>query len=290
MKHKSVAIIGAGWLGLPLAQSLQDNGCDVLVTATSDAKVATLKAQGLNAVCYQAKPDSDGCENQHNKRQVFAKNVVVICIPPRIRHGDTTYPEIIAQVVKDANATDSQVSQLILCSSTAVYNGLAGEVDETSSLNMAAEKTAILARAEQQVLTSLIPLPQVIRLGGLIGANRHPGRFFREGRVIPNPESSINFIHQDDVISIISYLIEHTDRLSANIVNVVAPAHPSRRTFYQYAHRVIGRDSPEFSEQVEKQGKVVQPNVLLNHGYEFKYDDVLSWLLQTTTQKQKQES
>ncbi|TLU67106.1 hypothetical protein FE810_02130 [Thalassotalea litorea] len=286
MKNKSITIIGAGWLGLPLAQHLKANGADVLVTATSDENVKVLAGKGLTAVCYQVKPENncandpvDGLMNaQSRKSRVFASDVVVVCIPPRIRHGQTDYPNIIAQLVKDASSVKSQVKQFILCSSTAVYNGLAAAVDETSELNLTTEKTKILAQAEQQVLRSSIPLSQVIRLGGLIGPNRHPGKFFRAGRVIPNPDSVINFIHQADVIGIIGFMIENCATLTADIINAVAPAHPSRREFYQAAHRVVNGDCPEFSEQVEQQGKRVEPNVLLRQNYPFQYRDVMAWL------------
>ncbi|WP_169303144.1 NAD(P)-binding domain-containing protein [Thalassotalea mangrovi] len=278
MKNKSVAIIGAGWLGLPLAQHLQAQGAQVMVTATSAEKTAQLAKRGLNSVCYQASANSMRRDDDQAAKKIFSCQVVIICIPPKIRHGLTNYPELIKDIVVNAEAPGSQVQQLILCSSTAVYNGLSGEVDETCQLNLSTDKTAILAAAEQQVLTSKVSKSQVVRLGGLIGPERHPGRFFSEDRLITNPESPINFVHRDDVIAALAYLIKHQHTLAAATVNVVAPGHPQRRQFYQRAHAVLERNPPQFSVQQDIDGKLVKPTVLLDQGFQFHHPDLLAWL------------
>ena len=48
----------------------------------------------------------------------------------------------------------------------------------------------------------------LIRFAGLLGYNRKPGNFFKNGKSIPNPEGVVNMIHQDDCVLIISKIIE----------------------------------------------------------------------------------
>ncbi|WP_185967991.1 NAD(P)-binding domain-containing protein [Thalassotalea sp. PS06] len=281
MTNKTVTIIGAGWLGLPLAEHLTTLGHQVLVTATSPEKVSSLRDTGLNAVEFKAS-DAGDISGLLSAEAVYASEVMIICIPPRIRHGEDNYPQIITQLVSAAESQSIQLEHIIMCSSTAVYNGLSGRVDEQSELNLQAPKVAIMAKAEQAILNSQINDKQVLRLGGLIGPNRHPGRFFREGRVIPNPDSVINFIHQQDVIEIISEMINKPGLKSQPVINGVSPNHPSRQTFYEKAHQVLGREMPAFSPQAEDEGKQVIPKVLEANNHRFHYPELMTWLETST--------
>ena len=40
----------------------------------------------------------------------------------------------------------------------------------------------------------------IVRFAGLIGYSRHPGRFFRSGKPVQNPNAPVNLIHRDDCI------------------------------------------------------------------------------------------
>ena len=274
--NDSVGIIGAGWLGLPLALKLQEKGVRVIASATSQDSEDKLKQQGLNT-CRLMLPDiNTDCA-------VLQCQHIVICIPPGIRYGKSDYVAKVSAIVRKAELAKSYVKSITLLSSTAVYNGLAGEVCEQSELNLSSAKVEIMHQAEQTVLTSQCANKTVLRLGGLMGYDRQPWRFFKNNRTIPNPESVINFIHRDDVIGIICQLLERFKRTGTlnnpiNIFNCVAPSHPKRRDFYQKAFTNLGMPAPCFSEQEEQNGKLVNSIYIGNLQYQFKYPDILTCL------------
>ena len=272
----SVAIIGAGWLGLPLAKSMQRKGVQVSASATTTSGVQKLIEQGLSAF-QLALPVVD------HHQPLLNCHSLIICIPPRLRQGRTDYPCNIKALVDYAERPDNNISNILLLSSTAVYNGLPGSVDETTPLNKQGDKVAVLDRAEQVVLAAKVSNRAVFRLAGLIGYNRHPGRFFNQGRAIPNPDSVVNLIHQDDVIGLIeSYLhqlAEGDENLTGQkIVNCVAPSHPLRGQYYQQAAAAAGQALPPLGEPAATQGKYVDSSELHNVDYVLKYPDLLSWL------------
>ena len=47
----------------------------------------------------------------------------------------------------------------------------------------------------------------IVRLGGLIGYSRNPGRFFNNKKLVSNPDSKVNLIHRDDCINIIEQIV-----------------------------------------------------------------------------------
>lgn len=272
----SVAIIGAGWLGLPLALTLQDKGIRVVASATNIESVKKLEQQDLNAYLLNL-PDIE------NDSSVLQCQHIVICIPPGIRYGKSDYVAKVSAIVNNAELASSVAQSITLLSSTAVYNGLGGEVFENSELNLQGAKVEIIQQAEMVVLNSKCANKTVLRLGGLMGYDRQPGRFFKNNRAIPNPESVINFIHRDDVIGIICQLLErihNKDNLNnaTNIFNCVAPVHPKRRDFYQKALANLGLPAANFNKQEEVQGKLINSLYIGNLQYQFKYPDIMTCL------------
>ncbi|WNC71767.1 hypothetical protein RGQ13_16845 [Thalassotalea psychrophila] len=272
----SVGIIGAGWLGLPLSLTLQEKGVKVVASATNLDSEDKLKQRGLNT-CRLNLPDID------NTCSLLQCQHLVICIPPGIRYGKSDYVAKISAIVDQVELEQCAVQSITLLSSTAVYNGLFGEVTEDSVLNLQGAKVDIMHQAEQAILTSKCTNKAVLRLGGLMGYDRQPGRFFNNGKVIPNPESVINFIHRDDVIGIIcQLLVSFQNNVSlknpTNIFNCVAPHHPTRRNFYQKALSSLGMPMASFSDQEESDGKLVNSKFIGYLQYQFKYADIMACL------------
>lgn len=270
----SVGIIGAGWVGLALAQHLKQQGVKVIATSTTIEGVKKLQQQGITACCLDLPDITDNLE-------VFQCQHLFICIPPGIRYGKSNYPEKIHALVKQAEQRD--MHSITLLSTTAVYNDLSGKVNEDSELALYSEKTKILHNAENMVLNSSINNRTVVRLGGLIGYDRQPGRFFINGRTIPNPESVINFIHRDDVVGVLMALYHKyvsQPFLMAKIFNAVAPSHPTRRDFYQLALNTLALGPGHFAQQTEHHGKQVNCDYLNELSFNFKYPDIMSYLVE----------
>lgn len=277
----SVAIIGAGWVGLALVKRFNEEGGRVMATSTSSEGVEKLRRLGIEAHHLQL-PDID------SNHPILTCQHIIICIVPGIRYGQDDYPEKIKSLVKAAEQRN--IKSVTLLSSTAVYNGLSGMVNEDSTLALMNDKTKILHNAEKMILESTLLNKTVLRLGGLIGYDRQPGRFFKNGRAIPNPESVINFVHRDDVVGVILALYRRylsLPFLTAKVFNVVAPLHPKRRDFYQLALDVLELGGANFSEQTEPIGKKVDCRYLNELSFKFKYPDIMSYLAESKVNKIK---
>lgn len=94
---KKVAIIGLGWLGLPLALELMRSGMDVVGSKTTPDGVNAARMSGID--CYQLllTPDIE-CEAEDLVQLMNATDVLVIMLPAnktaegyRLFEGGTTF-------------------------------------------------------------------------------------------------------------------------------------------------------------------------------------------------------
>ncbi|MEM9775778.1 MAG: SDR family NAD(P)-dependent oxidoreductase [Chloroflexota bacterium] len=114
----------------------------------------------------------------------------------------------------------------------------------------------------------------LVRFGGLIGYGRHPGRFFKPGRVVQNPDSPVNLIHRDDCIGIISQIIEQG--VWGEVFNCCTDTHPTKREFYTRATRSLGYAPPKFGESEADAGKKISnQRVKQRLNYTFKHPDLM---------------
>ena len=60
----------------------------------------------------------------------------------------------------------------------------------------------------------------ILRLAGLVGPGRHPGRF--AGKTAPDGEHGVNLVHLEDVIGAITLLLQAPK--GGHIYNICAPA------------------------------------------------------------------
>lgn len=86
MKTK-IAVFGCGWLGLPLAQSLQQKGYTINGSTTSKEKINLLKYSGIHPFLVDLN-DTNFTKNL----DLFLNDVeiLIINIPPRMKTGDAT--------------------------------------------------------------------------------------------------------------------------------------------------------------------------------------------------------
>jgi nucleoside-diphosphate-sugar epimerase len=276
----TVGIIGCGWLGTALAKELLATNQHVLATTGHDESADKLVKQGISANKLIL-PTVLSVE-QLAKNTIFSAAQLVICIPPRLKRGQHDYPEKIKQLV--AAAEIGGVEHIILISSTAVYNGLSGKVNEQQVLDFTAEKVQVMHDAEQALLT-FTGQANIIRLSGLIGPERHPGRFLSAKKAVANPEGLVNLIHQTDAVGIIKALLLRQSEASLNkaIFNGVSEAHPSRERFYQKAAKALGLPQPTFIQTTEETIPVLCKEVEGDKvgkelNYQFVYNDLLIWL------------
>ena len=77
----------------------------------------------------------------------------------------------------------------------------------------------------------------ILRLAGLVGPSRHPGRFFA-GKSAPDGQHVVNLVHLQDVVAAIELLLQAPK--GGHIYNLCAPRHPARGLFYPQMARELG--------------------------------------------------
>lgn len=274
----SVGIVGCGWLGTPLAKQLIKQEIAVLATRSNNDNVKQLIKQGINAELLVL-PAQQTVLNNH---AVFKQQCLIIAITPQFRQGRVDYADKVRQLVTAVTANDF-VEKIILLSSSAVYNGLSGVVDESMALDLTADKVSVLNQAEQAALSfNKSNKGFVLRLTGLVGPNRHPGKFLSHGRMLSQPQAKVNLIHQQDAVGLILSLLKSD--VDGGIFNGVSATQVTKKHYYQAAATALSLPAPSFDEKDSlsvtdsKQVSGKKTQTLLN--YSFVHDDLLAWLEQ----------
>ncbi|WKE65583.1 hypothetical protein PVT67_18270 [Gallaecimonas kandeliae] len=256
------AVIGAGWLGLPLAKALRDKGNKILVTRRSQAGCAELAELGLAVVALDL--------TENNDLGVLAQcRQLVLAFPPGIRRGKGEDYLKMLQRLRDGLA-GSAVQNMLLVSSSGALAEQEAELDETSP----ADPASPLAQAEQQLLADPRYSASVIRMAGLFGPGRYPGRFLAGKRDLERGAAPVNLIHQADAVGLCLAVLER--QAWGQIFHGVAPVAYRRDHFYGEAARLAGLAEPHFVDQ--KGGKRVLGDwtaALL--GYQYQVPDPLAW-------------
>lgn len=265
-----VSIIGCGWLGLPLGKQLVSEGYQVAGSTTSANKLEGLRQAGIRPVLLTLSPEPQG-----DLPTLLEADVVIISIPPRAgQYGDDFHPQQIQALAKAITAVPSL--HLVYISSTSVYPEANRELTETDEVIAEAP----LIQAEQLLKQTGLPLT-ILRCGGLMGEQRIPGKYFI-GKTVSTGAIPVNFVHQEDVIGVISHLLRH--RVWNETFNVVAPEHPIRKEIYLKNAHDFGWQAPDFQEPTTIQPfKIINSDKLINKiGYRFRYPNPLYFTYQPT--------
>lgn len=267
----SVAIIGCGWLGHALAKRLLNEKYRVIVTTQSEEKKLKLANEDIDAELLSL-PIS---EPKSLALNAFNCTTLIIAITPQIRQGRRDYPEKVAQLREMAEL--GKVKRIILLSTTAIYNGLSGLVDEQAILDLSTEKVAIVNDAENAAREFSCETV-ILRLAGLVGPDRHPGRFLQGKKVLSEPQAYINLIHQDDVVGVLMTII--AEQNVSGTFNAVSATETCKEHYYQAAASALNLPIPEFSFESSKGvGKRIGGAKLRDHfNYQFIHDDLIAWL------------
>jgi len=269
---KKVAIVGLGWLGMPLAMSLSARGWQVTGSKTTLDGVEAARMSGIDSYQLQLTPelicDSDDLD------ALLDVDALVITLPARrTGEGDDFYMQAVQEIVDSALAHD--IPRIIFTSSTSVYGEREGVVKETSPL----EPVTASGRVLKELETWLHDLPgtsvDILRLAGLVGPERHPGRFLAGKTDVANGAHGVNLVHLEDVISAITLLLQAPK--GGHIYNLCAPDHPSRSQFYSLMARQMNLEAPNFRTEAQNgRGKLVDGNRICNElGFEYQYPNPL---------------
>ncbi|MCG2460853.1 SDR family oxidoreductase [Flavobacteriaceae bacterium F89] len=247
----SIGIIGCGWLGLPLAMELVRKGYTVNGSTTSKEKMELLRGKGIQP--YLIRLSEDRVEGPLAEF-LGGIEILIINVPPNLRSGNKE--DFVRKMeLLYGSISVSAVKKIVWVSSTSVYGDAEGEVtEETPPVAITESGKQLFAsenifRVDQNLQTT------IVRLGGLIGPDRHPVTHLAGKINLPNGNFPVNLIHLNDAVAIIYKIV--SQGLWGEIYNGVYPLHPPKRDYYRSEARKRGLPLPEFSPDIIKEGKTI---------------------------------
>jgi len=283
-----VSILGCGWLGHPLGRRLVESSVPVRGSTTTPDKQSALRDDGIDPVVLRLDPDLGG----DTPGDFFQSPVLVLNVPPPRGQDDVrAVHRRQVEAVRDA-ALDGAVEWILFASSTGVYPTVERTVTEADQPPGRPDALSGTRRPTGEALLEVEALlmdtpgldTTVVRLGGLYGADRNPGRFLAGRTDVGRPEAPVNLIHRDDAVGVFAFLLERDVR--GEVVNACADEHPSRRAFYVRAADVLGLDPPTFDAEDARSGTRVSNRKLTSRlGYSFRHPDPLADLDAGTDEK-----
>ena len=268
---KQISILGCGWLGLPLLRHLIADGYSVSGSSRDPATLAAITGAGGRAF----RVDLPGEVPPGFVPDPFG--ILIVALPPRGRAlGAAATDHYLAALASLPRLRSRSAPGILFLSTTGVYGDATGRVTEATPPAPATASARAVAAAERW-LADLPAHYAVLRLAGLVGPHRHPGRFFGgRGRPVSDGDAPVNLVHQDDVIAAVRLLLER-GFTRGTVLNVCAATHPPKGEFYTAAARRLGLDVAG-TVGGGAAGKRIASDGLRQMGWQPTYDDLTAAL------------
>jgi nucleoside-diphosphate-sugar epimerase len=265
--QRQISIIGCGWLGLPLAESLIQRNIKIKGSTTTESKVKILKEVGIDPFLIRL---GEGELIGDCSEFLSGSDTLIINIPPGLRsHPKKSHVEEVKPLIDAIKL--SGIQYVIYISSISVYKNDSNftKITEDCSPNATSNAAVQLRAIENLLQNSNRFKTTIIRLGGLFDQDRHPARYLSGKTNVLNPDAPINLIHKNDCI----HIIEAT--LKADLwditLNAVYPHHPKKREYYEMYCKKHQLVPPTFNSIKKSEGKTIDSSKLvqlLNYKFE----------------------
>ncbi|MBC7487222.1 MAG: nucleoside-diphosphate sugar epimerase [Cytophagaceae bacterium] len=261
---KSVSILGCGWLGLPLAESLVQAGYHIKGSTTHADKAVLLQAKGIHPYVI----DLSSSTAFTGAADFFDTDILVVLVPPRSKTQNPGVYLSQMQQLAEVIVLYPRIQQLLYTSSTSVYPDRSGLVKE-EEISLPEQSAHSELVAVENIFLSVLNLSVTIaRLGGLTGGSRLLVRHFAGKKELSGGYYPVNLLHQQDAVNSIRFLLEK--RLTG-VFNVCSPEHPYKKDFYTRLAKRFHMALPEFKEEDQQEGKTINVSKLEKAGYLFSY-------------------
>ena len=199
---KKVAIVGLGWLGMPLALSLTARGWQVTGSKTTQDGVEAARMCGIDSYPLRLEPQLV-CDTEDLDALMNVDALVITLPARRTGAGEGFYLQAVQEIVDTALAY--HIPRIVFTSSTSVYGNVNGTVKENSPRLPQTASGQVLKELEDWLHNLPGTSVDILRLAGLVGPSRHPGRFFA-GKSAPDGQHVVNLVHLQDVVAAIELL------------------------------------------------------------------------------------
>jgi nucleoside-diphosphate-sugar epimerase len=261
-----IAIVGCGWLGLPLGLSLQKGGHSIVATHRSKTGYAKISSRGFTCLQFEL----GAILTQEKFNPLFDSDVLILNIPVgRKTASSETFTTDMSNLLK--HAVKSNIRHVIFVSTTSVYGDVDTVISEKSPTSPNTQSGKINLAVERLVQKYFTTQATILRPSGLVGEQRHPINYLAGKTELVAPNKVVNLIHQHDVIQSIKCIIEKG--LWGHTLLLCAMAHPTRQDYYIWAAEKLNLVAPSFTqERGQPSGKLIDATLSLDLlGIQLKY-------------------
>lgn len=267
-RRKKALIIGCGWVGFRFAQKLLTLNFEVTATTTSEHKINALEAEGISPLLLDFNFETDS-----ETVAVISSlhyDLVLVSVPAKKREHQQTCLMKFERLAKFLQKI--QAKSIIYLSSVGIYPSAPYLINETNIPNSSLDPKLFQT---EQTLAMRVNMLNILRLGGIFGDNRIPGKHF-SAKVCEVGNQFANYIHLDDIMAIILCL--YHQRIEGQLFNAVSPLHPSKKEITLQMAEKYGFAPPSSFENVSFDKKVISPAKLISDlNYQFIYENPLDY-------------
>lgn len=268
----NISVLGCGWLGLPLASQLIEDGHMVKGSTTTEEKLDTLKSENISPCLLTLNPELE-CDDPE---KFFNSDLLILNVPPGRRRENVIdfHTSQVESVI--SHLKKSSIQFVIFASSTSVYPKQGGVMEEEDATSGEATRDSgeALIKAERMLMTQDNFDTTVVRFGGLYGYDRHPANYLAGKKDVSGGNAPVNLIHRDDCINILMEIINQDVR--GEIFNAVSDGHPPKNQYYKIIAEQAGLEPPSFLPDSGTNYKIVSNRKLKTKlGYRFTYPNPL---------------
>lgn len=261
---KQISILGCGWLGLPLAVSLQRKGYNIKGSTTSSEKMEKLKQVEIQPFLIQLDTEKTiGDVNEFLK----GSQILIINVPPGMRGNSA---ELFSRKMEMfiPFISQSEIENVMFVSSTSVFGDAQGVVDENTTPIPDSFSGKDLLKTEELLKSTPGFKTSILRFGGLIGEDRHPLNYLSGRTNLTGGDAAVNLIHRNDCIRLIESILE--SKFWDKTIHGVFPSHPSKKTYYSQQALARQLPLPHFEDSDQSTYKKVN-SCVIGSGFHFSF-------------------
>lgn len=248
-----IVIAGCGWLGKIVAGQLVKSGHEVWGSYRSSEAKEELSNLGIHPFYLDL--------NQENNDFSYLNDTDLLLVffpPSSFQQEELAFSNL--QKILDCIP---ETTRVIYSSSIGVYPRSSGMYDET--FDTVNSPKPMLAKLEKEISTKQ-QATLILRLGGLIGPDRHP-IFSLAGRQIEsNGDSKPNLVDARDIARFIELSISN---FTSGVYNFVAPTFQTKKEQYSSLAQKLNLNPIEFGTK-EEEVRIISMEVF-NRIYEFEF-------------------
>lgn len=152
---------------------------------------------------------------------------------------------------------ENKIKRLFFTSSVSLFHPLEGEVDEDNSPSPESENGKELQNVEMKLLSLPFPVT-ILRLGGLIGADRNPAKFLSGKEISWHYDSLFNLTHVDHIIEFLQRAEGNLSQIPG-VLHLISHLHDmTKGEYYKNQCETLGLALPIFKEEGRKETRQIK--------------------------------